>query len=101
ATGHLLGGMTRAEPAEHCVPQVVVAFQPPARPVPCLRLLLGIARPIADLRSAVPLQLARNRRWLAIQSCSDLPDRLPGFMKPGNRAALLEAKLVISTHGNT
>jgi hypothetical protein len=51
---------------------------------------------VANFAAAVPLQLAGNRRRLAIQSCSNLPDRLPGFMKPGNRTALLKRKLGVS-----
>ena len=48
------------------------------------------------------LQLARDGRRLAIHSCSDLPDRLAGFAKAGNGAALFETELlVLLSHGNT
>src|SRR5690606_39878529 len=54
------------------------------------------------MAAAVALQLPRDARWRAIQSCSDLPERLPGFAKPGNRTALLKIELSVTvSHGNT
>jgi hypothetical protein len=49
----------------------------------------------------VAVQLARDGRRLAIQSCSDFPDRLPAFMKTGNLTPFLDRELAITGHGNT
>src|ERR1700730_6409284 len=65
-------------------------------------LFLGISGLIADLAAMVTLQLTRHARWRAIQSCRDLADRLAGFAKTGNRAALFKRDLVIMlAHRNT
>jgi hypothetical protein len=51
---------------------------------------------------AIALQLARDARWRAIQSCRDLLGRLAGFMKLGNLAPLLEPEMtVVFRHRNT
>src|SRR3546814_8033129 len=75
------------EPVEDSLAQSIVAVQPGAGPAPGLGPGLRIGGLITDLGTGVALQLACDRRRLAIQSCSDLPDRLPVFMKTGNRAA--------------
>jgi hypothetical protein len=90
AAGNLLRRPASGEPVKDGLAQAIVPFKPGAGPAPRSGLLLGIVRPIADLCAAGTLQLARNRRRLAIHSCSDLPDRLPGFAKPGNRTAFLD-----------
>ncbi|MEG3086628.1 hypothetical protein U1739_04585 [Sphingomonas sp. PB4P5] len=90
APADLLGRPACGKPVENGFAQGIVAIEPGAVPAPRLGLRLRIAGPIADLRAAVALQLARDCRRLAIQSCSDLPLRLPGFMKPGNRTSFLE-----------
>ena len=86
----LLGRPAFCEAVEDGPAQGVVTLQPGAGPAPGLGLRLRIGGPVTDLGTGVALQLARDRRRLAIQSCSDLPDRLPGFMKPGNRTAFLD-----------
>jgi hypothetical protein len=59
-------------------------------PSACLGLRLRIAGAVANPGTGIALQLTRDGRRLAIQRCSDLPDRLPGFMKPGNRTPFLK-----------
>src|SRR5438128_1561385 len=87
---------------EDAGPQLLVALEPAARPAPRPGLLIGIGGAIADQVAAVALQLPRDRRWRAIQSCSDLPDRSPGLAKLGNRTPLLQAELSVPlSHGNT
>ncbi len=100
--GDLLGRPTATKLIEDQGPQLGVAFQTRSGPAPSGSLLLGVARLVADLRATVALQLARDARWRAIQSCRDLADRLAGLMKLGNRAPLLESEVaVISSHCNT
>ena len=102
AAGDLLGRPAEPKLAKHQPAQPGVALQARACPAPGAGLFVGITRPVADLCTAVALQLARDCRWRAIQSCRDLADRLPSFAKLGNRASLVEAELAImSTHGNT
>src|SRR5205085_12460449 len=73
-----------------------------ATPAPGTGLLLGVARAIADLAAGVALQLARDARWRATQSCCDLALRVAGLSKLGNRAALFEREVaVVFSHGNT
>jgi hypothetical protein len=87
---HLLGRPAPGEPIQHLVAQGIIAFQPRSGPAPGIGLRLRKGGLVTDLDARVALQLARDRRRLAIQSCSDLPERLPVFMKTGNRAALLK-----------
>src|SRR5690606_6073725 len=86
---HLLGRPPLGEPVEDGLPQSLVAVHPGAGPAPGLGLRLSIGGLATDFGARVAPQLARDGRRLAIHSCSDLPDRLPGFMKPGNRTAFL------------
>src|SRR3546814_6496676 len=72
-------------PVEHLPTQGIIAVQPGAGPAPGFGLRLRIGGLVTDLGARVAPQLARDGRRLAIQSCSDLPDRLPVFMKTGNR----------------
>jgi hypothetical protein len=93
---------TAFEMIQHKRAQDIVAFEPRAVPAARPGLLFGISWPVADLNAAIALQLARYARRRAIQSCSDLPDRLPVFAKTGNRAPLLKCKLlVVLSHPNT
>jgi len=64
-------------------------------------LLLGRAGLVVDLHAGVALQLTRDGQRLAIQSSSDFPDRLPAFMKAGNRTPFLDRKLCVRSHSNT
>ncbi|HEY8017791.1 MAG TPA: hypothetical protein VIE35_18245, partial [Dongiaceae bacterium] len=75
---------------EHEAAELAVALQARTGPAPGLRLLMSMARPVADLLAPVAPQLARNRRWRAIQSCRDLADGLPVFMKTGNPAPVFQ-----------
>jgi len=102
AAGDLLGRPAEPKLAKHQPAQPGVALQARACPAPGAGLFVGITRPVADLCTAVALQLARDCRWRAIQSCRDLADRLPSFAKLGNRASLCEAELIVMfSHGNT
>jgi len=90
AAGDLLRRPAALEAVEHAIAQALIALQARSRPTSGLCLLIGVARLVADLSTAVALQLARDRRWLAIQSCRDLPDRAPIGLKPGNLAPVLQ-----------
>ena len=90
ASGDLLGRPATGKAIKNCVTQGIIAFEPGTCPAAGRGLCLSIGWLVANFAAAVPLQLAGNRRRLAIQSCSNLPDRLPGFMKPGNRTALFK-----------
>jgi hypothetical protein len=86
----LFGRPFVTEMAKNLVAQGRVAFEPRSRPASGSRLLLGIGRLVTHRAAGVALQLSRDRRWRAIQSCRDLPQRLPLFMKTGNRAAFFQ-----------
>jgi len=105
APGHLadlLGRPAAFEATQNEGAQIVVAFQTRALPAPGAGLLLGIGGLVADLGAMVAFQLARYCRWRAIQSCRDLPDRLPAFMKAGNRAPVFKSDVIIMfSHRNT
>src|SRR4051794_33518242 len=79
---HFLRRPALAQATQHLLAKLVVAIQLRSRPASRRRLLLGVARPITlrpGARARVALQLTRDRRRLAIQSCSDLPDRAAVF----------------------
>jgi hypothetical protein len=100
--GDLLRRPAATEAIEDDIAQVLVALQttagPPSGPCP----LLGVAGFIADLDATIALQLARDGRCRAIQSCRDFAERLPVFMKTGNRAALFEREVFVTfAHDNT
>src|SRR3979490_125766 len=83
-------------------PAICSGDQPRALPAAAACLLLGVGRLVADLAAAVALQLARQARWRAIQSCRDLADRLAGLVKLGNRAPLFEREVtIVFAHCNT
>src|SRR3546814_1453480 len=88
APRHLLGRPALREPVEDSLAQGIVALQPGSGPAPGIGLRLRIGGLVAPLGADVALHLARDGRRLAIQSCSDLPDRLHGLMKKGNRPGL-------------
>jgi hypothetical protein len=90
AAGDLFGRPAASEAVEDDGAQLVVALEPGSRPASGAGLLLGKGRLVADLTAAVALQLARDRRWRAIQSCRDLPDRGAGGTKSGNLAPLFQ-----------
>src|ERR1700759_75732 len=101
-TGDLLGRPAAAEAIQHEVAQLGIAFQARALPAPGGGLLLRIDRFVAYLHTAIALQLARDARWRAIQSCRDLAERMTGLLKLGNLAVLFQAELaVVVSHCNT
>jgi len=75
--------------------QLGMAQQLAAAPAARFRLVIGVARPVADFRAAVSLQLPSDARWRAIQSCRNLPDRFPSRAPLGNLAPLIQAKVLI------
>src|SRR5262245_13378303 len=89
-TGHLFGGPAASEPLEHGAAQGGVAFQARPRPAPRPRLLLSVTWFVTNIAATVAPYLARNGRWRAIQSCSDLPDRLSIGLKLGNLASVVQ-----------
>src|SRR4030081_1050621 len=100
--GDLLGRPAARQAVEHEGAQRGIAFQARALPAAAACLLLGVGRLVADLAAAVALQLARQARWRAIQSCRDLADRLAGLVKLGNRAPLFEREVtIVFAHCNT
>jgi hypothetical protein len=70
--------------------QLGLAFETRPRPAPRSGLLVGIGRLIAELAAAVAVQLTSDRRWRAIQSCRNLPDRAPFGLKAGYRAPVFQ-----------
>jgi hypothetical protein len=88
--GNLFGGPTCGEALENGAAQDGLPFQARARPAPRLRLLVSITWFVTDLTTSIASYLTRDRRWRAIQSCRDLPDRSPFGLKPGNLAAALQ-----------
>jgi hypothetical protein len=86
----LLGRPTPGKALEHGASQVGLAFEARARPAPRPGLFLGVTWFVADLVTAIAPHLARDRRWRAIQSCRDLPDRAPLGLKSGNLASVLQ-----------
>lgn len=76
SAGDGLGRPAQSQPIEHAAGQHCITLQPLARPAPRLALLVGIRRLVADLAAGVALQLPRDRRCRAIQSCRDLPERV-------------------------
>ena len=100
--GDLLGRPAVLEAIEDKFAQLGIALQARARPAAGSGLLLGVGRLVANLHPAIALQLARDARWRAIQSCRDLLDRTAGFVKLGNLAPLLEPEMtVVFPHRNT
>jgi hypothetical protein len=89
-TRHLFGGPAACEPPEHGAAQGGVAFQARPRPAPRPRLLLSITGFVRETAATVASHLARDGRWRAIQSCSDLPDRLSFGLKTGNLASVVQ-----------
>ena len=75
AARDLLGRPSLPEAVENVLAQGIVAVELAAGPSPGPGLLLGEDRFVGVFGGAVALQLAGDRRRLAIQSCSDLPDR--------------------------
>src|SRR3982074_3857684 len=82
--GGLRGRPAARQAVEHEGAQRGIAFQARALPAAAACLLLGVGRLVADLAAAVALQLARQARWRAIQSCRDLAGRLAGLGEPGH-----------------
>ncbi len=86
----LFGGPAAGERLEDGATQVGLPFQARARPAPRARLFLGVTRFVTDVTAAIAPHLARDRRWRAIQSCRDLPDRAATGLKSGNLASVVQ-----------
>ncbi len=98
----LLRRPAASERFQHLRTQGAVPLQPGPAPAPRLALVGRPGRGVPRLLATVALQLPSNRRWRAIQICSDLPDRASFGTKDGNPAAFFKRKLVIPlAHGNT
>ena len=74
---HLLRRHPSLQSSKHHLPQLSVTLQPGPPPSPRPRPLVRIHRLVSLSPRPVPTQLPSNRRWRAIHTCSDLPDRLP------------------------
>ena len=90
APGDLFGRPALGQALTHGAAQVGLPLQARARPAPRLRLLLGVGWFVADVAAAIAPYLTSDRRWRAIQSCRDLPDRGSLGLKPGNFAAVVQ-----------
>jgi len=90
ATGDLLGRPAFGEPLKHCAAQLRFSFEARARPAPRSRLFLGVTGFVTDVTAAIALELARDGRRRAIQSCRDLPDRAANGLNSGNLTPLLQ-----------
>src|SRR6185312_11294910 len=100
--GDLLGGPAVLQAAEDEVAERNVTLEFGSGPSAGPGLFLSVGRFIADFGAAVAFQFARDGRWRAIQSCRDLAERLPVFMKTGNRTPFLEREVVVLLgHCNT
>jgi hypothetical protein len=89
-SGDLLGGPATGQAIEHGAAQGGIAFQAASHPAPRPRLLVSVTGFVAHLAAAIAVQLTRDCRWRAIQSCRDLPDRGSIGSKAGNLAPLVQ-----------
>ena len=89
-SGDLLGRPAAGQTLQDSAAQAGLPFQPRARPAPRLPLFVGETWFVAMGGAAIASYLTRDRRWRAIQSCSDLPDRMPLGLKTGNLASVLQ-----------
>src|SRR5262249_50869013 len=87
---NLLGGPASGQTLEHSAAQGGVAFEASPRPAPRPGLFLSVTCFVADVSAAVAPQLPRDRRWRAIQSCRDLPDRAAIGAKSGNLHSVIQ-----------
>src|SRR5271154_3091206 len=100
--GDLFGRPAARQTLEDQGLEVWVAQEFGSTPAPRPRLFSGIGRFVAKAASGVAFQLPRDARWRAIQSCRDLPDRLPSGAMLGNRVPVLQAEVLITLfHRNT
>ena len=77
-----------------------LAAASPAAPRPCL--FICIRRLVALCTRPIAFHLPHNSRWRAIQSCSNLPVRVPRGVKSGQFTPLFNGKLtIVCSHGNT
>ena len=73
--GHLRRRPARAQTGENLLAQRTVPLQPGAPPTTGVGLLVCVAGLVAQGAGAVALQLPSHRRWRAIHTCCDLPER--------------------------
>ena len=83
ATGDLFRRVTLRQTLEHHLAQLRLARQSRATPTPGPGLICGPTRLVTEPGAAVALQLPADGRCRAIQSCSDLPARLPRLPEAG------------------
>ncbi len=102
ATGHLLGRPALLEAGEDARAQGRIKVEPGAAPAARAGLLVGIARLVALRARPIALKLPSQRRWRAIQTCSDLLDRVADGVASGQFTAVFNGKVrVVTFHGNT
>ena len=97
ASGDLLGRPAAGQPVEDLGLKVGIAQQPAPAPAPGFGLLASIGRLVGGRAAGVARQLPRDARWRAIQSCRNLPDRLPADATAGNLAPFLETELLVAS----
>ncbi len=90
ATSNLFRRVPVRQAFQHHFAQFRLPRQTRTAPTTRPSLILRVDRPVADLGTSVAFQFPAERRCRAIHSCSDLPTRLPGFLKPGNRTPLFQ-----------
>jgi hypothetical protein len=90
SAGDLLGGPAAGQTIEDSTAQGGLAFEARPRPAPRPGLFLSVTWFVADVAAGVAPQLPRNRRWRAIQSCRDLPDRAAIGAKAGNLHSVVQ-----------
>ena len=87
--GHLFGRQAIAEAFENQRAKLAFAFKLGAGPPSGAGLLFSLGR-LVSLGSLIAPQLARDARWRATQSCSNLPERTAFGVKSGNLAAVFQ-----------
>lgn len=90
SSGDLLGRVAAGQLIEDGGLEVWLSGELGAGPASRPGLLVCVGRLVADFSAGVALQLASDRRWRAIQTCRDFPDRLAGLVTAGNLAPVLQ-----------
>ena len=99
---HLLRRPALSQVPQHGLAQRSIPFQLAANPAPRPRLFSGIRRSVALRTRPIAFHLPHNGRWRAIQSCSNLPERVSRSVKSGQFTPLFNGKLtILCSHGNT
>ena len=100
---NILGGAPPLEQLKNGGLELGLALELAALPAPGVGLLAGVFGQIALHNRAIAFQLPSNARWRAIQSCRDLPERLPGVTTPGNLTPFFNREMAVfpAFHRNT